>query len=601
VLCHEIRVRVALETWLWPRDWPRRAVVLVAAGALLAYIGVTFVVRLGAMFDPWSADGDQAQAVWHYWRYHKAGAIPPGDLLTDYAFVMHAPPVWWALMASLSSIFEPVTSAKILNTLAYWLTPLLAFVVVARRSHFLVGIAAAFLLARSLDFHGIIAGGYARSFGPLLVYLFLWTFLERRHLATLAVLVFQAAFYPSVVMPCGIAYGVYVVAAGPMRARLFRTGTMFVAGLLIIALGKVQDLRAPDWWGPIVTEAEALEMPAWGPGGRINEAPLKPISFELERNLTRAFHPSGAALVNAAAKSFRRHTAWWCGGFLLLVSSAIAFFHVRSWRARIEGAEVDRHTPLPFELLLVGVAAFVAYLLARALAFKLYLPYRTLQHTFPYLIYVGAPLLTWCALSRALPRRPWLAAALTCGAWVLLACTLWGHGVERGPKTYQSFAGGRPFYLFIRDLPNDAVFAGDFSHVATIPLFGAHQVYVNKNLAHPFRQGYYAECERRILRMYQALYATSLDEVAAFGREENVRYFMFHTRSFATPDVRLFMPPKRELDALFHKNKKVGFALADVPKEAVVWRSRSADRYIVDLQKLDRLRAHAAPEPGGAP
>jgi hypothetical protein len=370
-----------------------------------------------------------------------------------------------------------------------------------------------------------------------------------------------------------------------------------VAGLLIIGFGKVQDLRSPEWWGELVTEQEALQMPSWGPQGRISEAPLKPLSFEIGKNLSRAFRPTGTPLWPAGMRAFQRHGAWFGAAFLLAVGAGAS---IAAWRRRRAPADpaaalqsdapaaavAPAATPWPWQLLLVAVAAFLAYLLARAVAFKLYLPYRTLQHSWPYLMYVGMPLLLWCVAERLWPRRRTMVAAAAAIGGVIVACTLWGHGVSDEPKTYQSYANGAPFYTKIRSLPDDAVFAGDFTHVAVIPLFGAHRVYVNKNLAHPFRQGFYAETERRILRMYRALYATELSEVVAFGREEGVRYLMFHTRTFAGPDKRLFMPPKRELDALFRANKKAGFALAKPPKEAVVWRSKAGDRFIIDIDEL---------------
>ena len=95
------------------RPWQiARTAALLAAGAY--FVGVLLLRMAGAVSE-WALDGDQPQAVWHYWRYHVAGAFPAGHLLTDYAFVMHAPPAWWALMASLSTAFEPALSAKILQ------------------------------------------------------------------------------------------------------------------------------------------------------------------------------------------------------------------------------------------------------------------------------------------------------------------------------------------------------------------------------------------------------------------------------------------------------------------------------------------------------
>jgi hypothetical protein len=567
-----------VEGWI-PTSLSGRAVAIALSGALLAFIVATIATRLPLLFQEWTADGDQNQAVWHYWRYHISGAFPGGDLLTDYAFAMHAPPVWWLLMSSLSTFVEPVNAAKILNLIAYVGTIITIVVVVGKRANIFVGLAAGFLIARSLDFNGIIAGGYARSFGPLLTILFLGTFMAGKHRLTLAVLVFQAAFYPSVVIPCGIAYGLYTVVAGPMAARRRRMAGMFVAGLLIIAFGKSQDLVAKEWWGPVMFEKEALTMPAWQGGGRISEAPLKPVPFELRKNVGRALRGGGnrpaPVAVQRLADQRAAEVVVLGSIFFALTIAAVTL------RRRRQGQPVPARFPWQIPLLAVGMLA--AYFLARAVAFKLYLPYRALQHVLPYLVYVSIPIAFWVVFSNTLKRRA-LVSGLTFAVSVLPIFVIYGDGLERGPTTYARYSFNEGLYRFVRKLPQDAMIAGDFIHVSSIPLFAHHNVYVNKNLAHPFRRGFYAECERRILETYRALYATSLESVVDFARRENVDYLVFRKDAFKTRDNRLFQPIKRELDQLWTNNRKTGFALASVPKEAVVY--RRGNSVMVDLKKL---------------
>ena len=572
-------LRFERSAW-FPKSRLGRAAAVVVLTALTIYVATTMTMRLQALMAPWTADGDQAQAVWHYWRYHIKGAFPPGDLLTDYAFAMHAPPVWWAMMASLSTFFEPLAAAKVLNVVAYVATVVVILLAVARRSNIFVGAAAAFLLARNVDFHGIIAGGYARSFGPMLTLLFLGTFMAGRHKLTLVVLVLQAALYPSVVIPCGLAYGVYTVVAGPMPVRLRRMAGMFVCGLLIIALGKSQDIVAKEWWGPLVTEAEALKMPAWGRGGRITEAPLKPISKELLKNGTRAFRVSGPPWVDgptvaAATKALPVAAGSAAVGCLLGFG---ALLYVRRRRAE---PVID---PFPWQVPLLLGGALVAYFLARALAFKLYLPYRPLQHVVPYMYYAGIPLLLWSLTVNLLPRRRALATVVACALAVVPVVAFFGHGVDKGPGTYSNYAGNRHLYTFVRKLPQNSMIAGDFVHTSSIPLMAHQNVYINKNLTHPFRTGYYMECERRILETYRALYARSFADVLDFAAREKIDFMAFSTTAFSSPDKRLFQPIKKTLDALWTKNARLGFAMQNPPKSAVVFTRGTS--VVVDMKKL---------------
>jgi hypothetical protein len=225
-----------------------------------------------------------------------------------------------------------------------------------------------------------------------------------------------------------------------------------------------------------------------------------------------------------------------------------------------------------------------AYLLARALAFRLYLPYRPLQHVFPYLFYAGFPLLLWALFVNLLPRRRAAATALTVALSVVPMVAVFGDGLEVGPATYARYRFNEKLYRFVRKLPQGAMIAGDFIHTSSIPLFAHHNVYVNKNLTHPFRTGYYLECERRILETYRALYATSLGDVVDFAKREGIDYLVFRRDAFKTKDNRLFQPVRRELDALWTTNKAVGFALEKVPPAAVVF--RAGNTVLVDLKKL---------------
>lgn len=563
----------------WPTTRVARAL-LVAWGVLCtAYVVTAVAIRYHGMFEPYAIDGDQPQAVWHYWRYHVEGAFPPGHLLTDYAFVMHAPPMWWLLMATMSHVVTPIFAAKVLNLIAVVAACVALWLGVSKRSNAFIGFAAMALLVRSLDFTGIIAGGYARSFGPALTLAFLGAFMAGKHRLVLAILVLQAALYPSVVIPCGLAYGLYTVLAGPMRDRLRRMAGMFIAGLLIIGFGKFQDLAAPKWWGPLVTLEEALKMPSWQGGGRISEAPLKPIAVEVPRNLTRAFRTGGHVALPGAARAITGVGPALVPGFILALMAASGVWWLLRRR---HGQRLD--DAAPWQVPLTFAAAFVAYLLARELAFKLYLPYRPLQHVWPYMLYAGLPLAVWSIATNMFRRRQAVAIVVTIALSLGLPVLLFGDGLERGPGTYSNHGRFAKTYKFVQTLPIDAQLAGEFGFVDQTPIFTWHQSYVTRNLAHPFRAGFYNETERRIVAMYKALYATKLEDVVVFADKEKVDYFIYRTSIFKALDKGLFNPPRKILAPIFKNAAKTGFALAAPPNSAVVF--REGPILIVSVAKL---------------
>lgn len=579
--------------------WVARAI---GAALLVAYFIQIIRLRMEGAWAPYSLDGDQAQAVFQYWRYHVDGALRPGHLLTDYAFVMHAPPGWWALMATLSSFVEPLMAAKVLQILAWALLTVAVVVVVGKRTEWLLGMAAAVLVLRSPDLMSVAAGGYARSFGPFLIILFLGAFISGRHRLVLAVLVLQAALYPSVVVPSALTYGAYCVIRGPMRERLRRSAGMFVAGLLIIAFGKYQDIQAPDWWGSVVTYAEAEAMPAWRVGGRVPDVPHKPPVVAISQNAGRGFRPQGEALAPMSVRATFGSDWRLLGVPALFAVVAIAIDRIRHRR---RGTKPDEDARFPWQVVALFAGAIAGYFVARVLAFKLYLPARQLAHTIPYLLQVGLPLLIWCGARVVVGKRRAWATAIAVGLAVVPVVVVRGDGLGRG-SSYKDFGADRPLWEAVRKLPLDAEIACDHYVCDNLGLFTYHHPYANRTLTHPFRKGYYEEAERRLVEMSRALYATSWSDFAAFAEREKVDYFVYTTLKLKAPERRMYRPAKDKIDPIFRAaaSKPEGMVLARPPAEAVVFRYKTfivLDLHkVLELQRAGRLDA-PSPIPASAP
>jgi hypothetical protein len=563
--------------------------------AFFAYLATVMGHRFGGLFHPWSVDGDQFQAVFHYFRYREDGLFPPGELFTDFAFVMHAPPIWWLMMATLSTFIEPLSAAKFLHVVSYFAAIAGMYFVVRSRTNHWIGLLGAALLVRSVNFHGIIAGGYARSFGPALIIWFLYFFLKGRHRACLAMLVLQAALYPSVVIPCGITYGVYVLVKGPTwKERRRRVIGMFVTGLLVLSFGLYQDITRPKWWGGVVTLEEAMEMPAWRRGGgRFNDAPLNPAPAEIRGNATRPLARSGNIwgpdfLARWSRANYNAYplipTAVAIGVLLVLLLLGRARGSRAGPRAIFSERESDDDTRFPWQLLAMFGGALVGYFLARALAFRLYMPYRVISHGLPYVVIASMAIFPYVA-ARALGARQRLATGLTAALGVAPVFLIAGDGLGNERPTYGNFERDKATWEAVEALPRDAIVAAPVWLADKIPLLSKHRVYSNRNLCQPFRKGIYAECERRLILTYEALYATDLRSIARFAEEEKVDYFVVDRGRFgAKVDGRLFNPVKRKLRGAHQRGRKRGFAFEKVPEQTVVW--RGPRHFIVDLGKL---------------
>lgn len=577
------------------------AVVVIAAVAFYVF---TMKARFAGAGSPYSLHGDQHQSIGHFWRYARDGAIPPGHLLSDYAGTYHSPPLWWPVMAAMSALLGPLVAAKLLGLLAYALFAVGAALVVARRSVWALGALVAIVALRNPpDSVEQITGGMARSMGPALLYLFLWAFMERRHRVALAALVLQAGIYPSIVIPCGLLYGTFVVLQGPMAVRLRRCAELFVVGIAVIALGLAQDVSAPEWWGDAVTYEEALQMPAWGHGGRFPEVPHRPFEAMMRFNLERPWKALGPAFAPEGARAF-------VGGHVIeafVVAPVVlglllgALGSMRRWRASSSApsSSAAAAARFPWEPLALMLAAVAGYWLVRALSFKLFLPSRQLGFTVPFLLIAWIPLLVWFGASRLWPSQRALAVAVTAIITVGPAFAFRGHGAERTAAGYGVHNRDAPFFEAIRKLPLDEEIACDVRLCEYMMALGQHAPYAARNLTHPLRKGYYAEAERRLVEMHKLLYATTWEEIDTFVRNEGVRFMAYRKGEATTLTKRLYRPADGLVRDAFKAGEGRVRLLADPPREALVF--RDGDRRIVDLERLVMvLRPSNASEAPGA-
>lgn len=556
---------------------------------LVVYIVAVSIVRFHGSWGEWVSEGDWRQWIYQYWRYTEPGTFPPGHWLTDYSFNMQ-PPFYWLMMATLSTFMVPMKAAVLVN-IASW-TLLIGSVVagVRGRAGLLIGLIAAALLVREIDIFQYTSGGYPRSFGPSLTALFLAAFINDRFRLALFSLILGAGLYPSVVVPCSLALGVWTtlsIVGGVDRKVWFRRMVaLAVTAVVVAGLGMAQTLTAKDWWGSVVWAQDAgIEL---GRRGRCNWLPLPPYWQSLLDPLGEIYHRTGWFTSPASPIQLPlmgRSIAEVIGGAAAAISAIIIV--------------VKAPRRFPLRLVFMFAAVLLAYFIARELAFKLYLPKRVPQHTLPVVVTFALTVLIATAVDVLGVARRFqtliVAVVMALPIFILVGDGVQSAGVWGDKTRYQHSM------LWIREntKPTD-VFAGDLRAMDWIPLFGQRATYVNFTLAHPFRAGFWHEVERRTLRAYDAYYATDLREVLRFMDEEHVEYFVIDTAQYRALSVgfgALFEPMASEVKAkIFDPRKKTGFALANAPKEIQAYKRRGTQ-----IIERELLRTYLAKQPAPAP
>ena len=559
---------------------------------LITYIVTVTIQRFAYCLSPWVAETDWKQWVWQYWRYHVEGAFPPGNVITDYTFNAQ-PPLYFGLMAALSSLVRPVLAANIINWFAWGLGLWACVVAVTRRSTVLVGLMVALLLVRDDTLHKFSMGGYPRSFGPTLTLLFLAAWLNGRHRLTLGVLIVGAGVYPSICVPCGLAYGLWTVATTPAaftKAWLQKNAEVLVAGVVIGVVAQLQSLTAPSWWGPVVWASEA--GPELSAAGRTHWLPLGAFWPRVSSYFFEVWNFSGAF--------WKDNVIPWPQRFAHLLGLSAAV--VAAGFTVVKG----RRAPLPWQLVLAFACAVFSFFLARVVAFKLYLPHRMVQHTVPPIVVVSLGLLfftagmTWYRHVVDAAQRRARASVFVLVCLIVPQFVLSGDGM--GSSSYRSYAARADLYTWIQNNTKvEDQFAGYYSILDEIPFFAVRQVYVNWKMAHPFRKGFFAEIEKRTIEMYAAYYCTDLHDLLSFSTKNKIEWFVVNDTMFdrlEKGDSQLFEPTRgkiletifapRAADAVAHP-----FALRDPPREIVAF--QLGNIRVLSMAALHTLLAAPAP------
>jgi hypothetical protein len=564
---------------VWWRDLQQELSGLTAGEQIFAtvlgsYIVVVTVLRFWGALGEWASEGDWRQWIFQYWRYSVDGAFPPGELLTDYIFACQ-PPLYWLLMSTLSTFVTPLHAAFVVSVVAWAVLLFAIFAGVRGRTSALVALIAVAFFVREVEVFRWSAGGYPRSFGPALSAWFLAAWLNGRFGLAVAAIVVAAGLYPSVAVPCGLALGASTAFAiiGVVDVRQWRQRLLALGGAAVVlaVVGQLQNALAAPWWGPVVAIADTgIESTRHG---RWTWAPLAPFWRSLRDPLGELVSRSGWATFEKSPVTLPDLTR------PLEIVGALAVL------AMVLVLLVRRRRALPWQLFVFFGASLVAYAVARAVAFRLYLPRRMVQHTLPILTTFLWPLLVVrvAEVFGAPLRRAALALAVSVAPVFVLA----GDGLQTA-GIFAEKSRWAPMYEWIR--ANTALtdrFAGDYQTMDWMPLYAWRPAYVNFTLAHPSRAGLFAEMRRRTLRTYDAYYATRLEDVLAFMDDEGVRWFVVDRALFAAVEDgwgRLFEPMRADVVKTFEQNRARGFALEAPPAEVVAFVGE--EHRIIDRERL---------------
>ena len=537
--------------------WLELALVALAAAWTLRFFWLQTPGLLDPHFLEWDARAHTLQA----WRYHGTGLFPH-DLLVDFAAVYYPPGV--KLVYWLGTFFvNPHWISK-------WVPFALAGIVVwqshALGRHFggrALGAAAVVLILHCHFVWGRLLGVNARAFGFPLIIAFLRYAAEGRERPALTVLLLETFFYPSTFLICAPAYAATLLRPWKLDRRWRNYFAVVGAGLVVLALTALR--VDPRIGHPILMkELEPLVQRAI-----VGTWPLPPARWVMTQTFNMSVEQIYGMVRLLPMTVAAKETA------LEVIVAVLVLLAAWKWRATLS------RLPLVFPGAFLG--SLVAFAVAQSFPYRLYLPERLLQYSWPPVLLFSLLLLAYFAFASLTAR--WagiLAAVLVCG----LELTFYGDGFQRDINMWDWSQRDDATVQYVKTLPKDVMIACHFNMGSNIQTFARRQVLFSSILNTPIHYPIALELERRIKEYYLAYYARDLAPVKAMMQADHVDYLIVDERDFGADALNratyaMWTPLARSLITAGPVDQMI---FAHPPDEAIAFRNGPV--VVIDLHKL---------------
>ena len=477
--------------------------------ALAASAAVFALAHWKALASPMVLNDDLRQQVFWMQRWLDPSLYPP-ELLNTYAEAY----VPWGVKFLYwcgSWVMNPLQFSKVITGLLYCGQCLLMMSLgraLGGRQGGWAMLCAAWLMPFFLD---NISGGLSRAFASPLLAAFSLAWLSGRGAPLGWTLTAQALFIPYIFLPCSLA----LLAQKGLAALQGRPGIWLntwkhwaVLALAGLAVGSFSLAYAMKGFGPLISLAQAMGRPEFGPQGRLDLVPL-PNPF-----LDFVYFPfEGIGLFKE-----------------LGLIPGIASLCLLAWPLQRGARSLDwrglagRIKPLAP----VGVAFLLFYMAARATAFTLFVPDRYVQYPMN-LLYALILSSCLCAAWRARASTAKATASLLAVLALLGGIRLLGVGLYDLRADQVLHAG------IEAATPKDALLAGHPDLMDNVLTFAKRNVLASTELAQPWSVGYWNQVRPRLDGLFAAYYSENPEDIIRFAQQFNVDFLVVDEAHF-TPD-----------------------------------------------------------------
>jgi hypothetical protein len=539
--------------------------------------------------NPLVFNDDARILIFPFFKYHEQGLFPH-DYFTTY-FCASLPLGYRAFYRIGASFCDPAAISKVLPYTLLVVT-IVAVVAAARRfaGYFGALLAAVLVLSNSI-FLARMVGGLPRAFGFPALALTSAALVYGKPRLLAGIVCAGAAFYPPVAIQAGIALALWLFIlpatdrGGAADWRFLRRLRLIVVTASVSALVLLPELLGTRAYGRLLGPKDTIEYPELGPEGRLDVTDRPP------------FKTFPAAALDQARRFFW-HFGWQPGqpwskkvqgwaksrAYPGKNSNGEVVIELLTGALLLGGMFVAARDPTGRRFLLVGLAAWLSHILARALMPSLYGPERYTEYAVPILLVVLIPA-AGAAIGARLARERFVAVGraagvIIIGAMVLLPFT--GRGSEDIGLDVDVTSQQR-LYSFLQHLPKDVLIGGWPADLDNVPYVSRRQALVTLELNTAFQKGYADEMRRRMRALIDAYFATDRGPLERLRDHFGVTHLIFRENILEKPP-EYFEPFSDWIQKAFNDGKSKGFEL---PRQVQATQVFSDGPLIVlDLRRL---------------
>jgi len=540
-------------------------------------------------FDPHILNEDARQQIYPFFRYADSSLFP-NDYIADY-YLDCLPLGFRALYTISAPLIDPAVSNKIVMYLMLLIT-VSGLGVVANRLGGKVAAWAAMSLALGASLYlDRMGGGLPRAFGfPILA----WALVALSYGRTkwLAALVWLGAcFYPVAGVVVGLATAFFVLllpasdrgdaSDWDLRRRLrFLT---IVAGVSLVLL--LPTIVTSSKYAPAITLDDLAEYPEAGPGGRYSaesRAPYGSFFDNASGAMARGFVGAGRPWVEPVfewakddvppeSRSNPHQT----------ILTVIAVFSAVGWLFFVASSSAARR------VLMLGLAAFIGYSLARLVPPYLYVPTRYANYPMPLL----AVLMASTSVAGFFSLRDKLGvgtksafrAGVTLVFCLFVLAAIGGRGSSHAGLSVE--IRNAPLYDAIAELPADAVIAGwPFTAIENVPYVARRTAFLTFETHQTFHRQYVDTMRERMRALIDATLATSNDPLIRLRDEHGVTHMLVYLPHLRGGRLTYFKPFDEWIAQASHASAGKRLSLRDLVDHHAIY---SDGTYaLVDLREL---------------